>query len=1012
MKTNWWHAAQGILLVAFSGSAQLVNDGATATLNHITNTISGSVIVGTNGAFTLLILTNGAFLTNSGTGTIGLNAGANSNTVNVTSANTRWAMSSDLYVGSIGSFNHLVITNGGLVQNGYGALGLNSSSASNLVVVTTPGSVWTNQNDLYVGYVGQGNSLVISNGGLVVNSAGILGSDQLSINNLAVITGSGSLWSNRASLTVGFISRGNTLVVSNSARVFASNNVIVGLDSGSISNSLVLSSGAFLTNRNNGALGVNPGGNGNRAFVSGSNTLWGLGQSLFVGSNGAMNRLVVSNGAQVFNSLAGNIGSSTDSSNNSAVVTGAGSAWQMRADFELGYSGAGNLLVITNGGLLANSDGGIGGFISASNNQAFVTGTNSVWTNHQDFILGIAGTGNELLVGDGGLLENVQGTIGNAISSSNNQATVTGAGAVWNNRAELNVGYGSSGNQLTVAKSGVVFASNSVFLGFMATSSNNWLHVYGGILRSTNAIGTASLDIRRGTNLFDFGTIETDKLVMTNSVGSFQFNGGFLITRSAVISNAAPFVLGIAGAIPAIWDLGAGISNHFLSGSLIVGSNSSLNQLLITNGATLTNVNGSGFVGMNAGANSNLVLLSGSGSQWLKSDSLLVGNMGSFNRLVVSNGAFMANTGNGTVANGSTSSNNQVVVTGAGSLWTNGDDLFVGFNGSGNLLIVTNEGTVYALKHVYLGFHTNSLNNRIVVDGGTLRTTNDFGSGNLIVNGGTNVLNSGEIEVGLLDLTSSQGVFEFNGGTLLTQSTTNNNGRSFAVGNGVNTAILSLAGYGSHSFANGLTIRSNASLVGNGVITGTVVVQHGGTLAPGNSLGLLSLNNPPVLQGSTVMEIINNGLMQPNDQLAVVGALTYGGALIVTNISSNPLTAGVEFFLFSANSYGGSFASIILPPLPAGLSWTNKLLSSGSIQVVGPSLKFNSITRSGTNLVFSGGGGSSGATYWLLSTTNLAISTSNWTRLLTNQLDSGGNFIFTNGISPTIPSRFYQLQVP
>src|SRR5437899_4953922 len=31
--------------------AQIVNDGATATLNHITNTISGSITVGTNGPF-------------------------------------------------------------------------------------------------------------------------------------------------------------------------------------------------------------------------------------------------------------------------------------------------------------------------------------------------------------------------------------------------------------------------------------------------------------------------------------------------------------------------------------------------------------------------------------------------------------------------------------------------------------------------------------------------------------------------------------------------------------------------------------------------------------------------------------------------------------------------------------------------------------------------------------------------------------------------------------------------
>ena len=73
-------------------SAQVVSDGATNTLNNVTNTIPGDVTVGTNGSFTLLILTNGALLTNSGNGFIGRNAGANSNTVWLTGANTRWLM--------------------------------------------------------------------------------------------------------------------------------------------------------------------------------------------------------------------------------------------------------------------------------------------------------------------------------------------------------------------------------------------------------------------------------------------------------------------------------------------------------------------------------------------------------------------------------------------------------------------------------------------------------------------------------------------------------------------------------------------------------------------------------------------------------------------------------------------------------------------------------------------------------------------------------------------------------
>src|SRR5262245_57639123 len=86
--------------------AHLVADGATNTLSNVTNSITGDVTVGTNGAFTMLILTNGALLTNSSNGYIGRNAGANSNTVWLTGSNSRWLLPSQppgtLYVGSAG----------------------------------------------------------------------------------------------------------------------------------------------------------------------------------------------------------------------------------------------------------------------------------------------------------------------------------------------------------------------------------------------------------------------------------------------------------------------------------------------------------------------------------------------------------------------------------------------------------------------------------------------------------------------------------------------------------------------------------------------------------------------------------------------------------------------------------------------------------------------------------------------------------------------------------------------
>src|SRR5881628_2949861 len=63
-----------LLLAAFSADAQIVNDGATNTLSNVTNSFTGDVTVGTNGSFTLLILTNNALLTNGFDGILGRNA--------------------------------------------------------------------------------------------------------------------------------------------------------------------------------------------------------------------------------------------------------------------------------------------------------------------------------------------------------------------------------------------------------------------------------------------------------------------------------------------------------------------------------------------------------------------------------------------------------------------------------------------------------------------------------------------------------------------------------------------------------------------------------------------------------------------------------------------------------------------------------------------------------------------------------------------------------------------------
>ena len=64
------------------------------------------------------------------------------------------------------------------------------------------------------------------------------------------------------------------------------------------------------------------------------------------------------------------------------------------------------------------------------------------------------------------------------------------------------------------------------------------------------------------------------------------------------------------------------------------------------------------------------------------------------------------------------------------------------------------------------------------------------------------------------------------------------------------------------------------------------------------------------------------------------------------------------------------------------------------------------------NLIMNGNGGVPFGNYFVLGSSNLTLSASNWTRLATNQFDGSGTFAFTNAVIPGPPQLFYRVQVP
>jgi hypothetical protein len=90
--------------------------------------------------------------------------------------------------------------------------------------------------------------------------------------------------------------------------------------------------------------------------------------------------------------------------------------------------------------------------------------------------------------------------------------------------------------------------------------------------------------------------------------------------------------------------------------------------------------------------------------------------------------------------------------------------------------------------------------------------------------------------------------------------------------------------------------------------------------------------------------------------------------------------------------------------------------SKGTIKVASaaplPPPVFLPLVKSGDRLILSGTNGLASGTYYVLASTNLALSRANWTVLATNVFDGTGSFSFTSPIDPAGPKRFYLLQLP
>ena len=453
--------------------------------------------------------------------------------------------------------------------------------------------------------------------------------------------------------------------------------------------------------------------------------------------------------------------------------------------------------------------------------------------------------------------------------------TLTGSATILTNDGAVQVGQSiNPGNSILVAGGArMVVFNGDINMG--VNSGNNSVQVSG-----QNSSLESQLAFRIGQNGNSGNTLTIDsggRFIATNfnvNVGSASPGNVMVVTGSNSLASIIGMTVG-------------------------GGGNAAGNTLYVLNGAQ-ADFGGNGFIiGNTASDTGNSLVVDGAGSVLTNNGLLYLGNAGGSGQIVVTNGGRLVVNSLMNIGNQAAATNNEVTVTGADSLLKvnggGGGFFYVGNAGSNSALHVRNGGTVVfnmgAGDVFTIGNTASSINNTLTVSGATLIATNSAATGPLEVRRGNMTMNAGSVVTvdNLIVNNGAASVFTFNGGALNTKATTVNNGSTFVVGDGTSTASLNFVG-GTHAFADGLTISSNATLKGTGSTTSAVTVNDGGHLAPGSSPGTLTVG-PLTLGGGSVLDFElgphdANGVGYvgggTNDLIVVNGNLTLDGILNVT----------------------------------------------------------------------------------------------------------------------------------
>jgi fibronectin-binding autotransporter adhesin len=910
---------------AAGGTGTLAVSG--GTLNGVTNLYTGYYGDGT------LNVTSAGSLSASNA-YIGYYAGA-TGAAYVDGATARWA-NSTLTVGGSGT-GTLNVTNGGWVSSGASYLGWGAGDAVGTASVDGSGAKWTNSGILYVGGSGSATLNVVS-GGSVSNTAAFVGyytggSGTVNVDGAARWTSSGNVFVGGGSTTATAQLGSGALNISNGGYVSGSG-IYLGYLAGSSGTLSIVNGATISTTASNSEVQLGVYGNGVMNFDGGAGTISG---GLLVGN-------VVGSTGQVNFGASGGTLSSKWLGISGSQITGSG------LFITNGFAGDVNLTVnpLSSWPQTFNIPTSNGG--TATVVVSLATGTAGSASNG---IVGAGWQGAGTMTVDNVFLGVVAARIGWG-PDSNGKLYVQNA-ATMNTASSIQVGgngqgtgeaYVRGGSSLTCGTNlilGSYGGTGSLYItsGTVAVLSTIYVAHNGPGYANACGAGLISVDGSSskltGVGMYIGGTYNN----YPATSGTLSITNGGTVTLTGVCNTG----YGPPGSNAVIKVDGAG-SRFSLAGNLSASVGTSSNATIdITNGGLLQNTSGGLYLGW--GGTTAAVMTIANGGTVSQTGSSYIGNGTASRGTVTADGGatatavfvstaalYIGSNGVGTlnVVHGGNVSNtigyigyaaggngSAVTVDGANSRWQNSSSLYVGYNGSGSLYI-TNGGSVGA-ANLYVGrAATGGASGTLTLaNGGWINCAGSMtiGSGSLFdldacnLSFGLVTLGSGTIAAsGGGTLTSTAG-FNVQAGTVsahlagsfgLTKSTTGTvvlsaanfyTGATTVSAGTLNVANLtgSATGYGT------VTVASTAMLTGSGIIGGPLTVA--GTLAPGSSPGILTVNDRVTFQPGSTFSAELFGLAPGSgyDELTSAGPVALAGSLSLMFGSFTPTGNDVLFVI-------------------------------------------------------------------------------------------------------------------